>query len=104
MVYSIETPVYVERNEEVIADLSASIGFTAANISDDEMERVKYVLIQPHGGAIHYRTNGSDATTATGIHVAALSTVEIWGYDAIKNFRCIDDGGTAKLSCKYYGS
>lgn len=95
--------IYQERNEGVIASLTASVGFTAAKITDAELARLMYVLIQPHGGAIHYRTSGEAATTSTGIHLAALGIVEIWGQDAIKNFRCIDDGGTAYLSCKYYG-
>ena len=99
-----EPHAYALRNVEVIASLSSSVGFTASNITETELERLLYVLIQPHGGAIHYQTNGDDAKTDEGIHLAALSTVEIWGYAAIKNFRCIDDGGTAKLSCKYYGS
>lgn len=99
-----EPHAYVLRNTEVIASLSSSVGFTASKITDAELERLLYVLIQPHGGAIHYQTNGDDAAIDEGVHVAALGIVEIWGYDAIKNFRCIDDGGTAKLSCKYYGS
>lgn len=98
-----EINIYKEKDEEVIASLTASVGFTATYITEEKLKRLLYVLIQPHGGAIHYRTSGEDATTATGIHVAEYGVVEIWGYDAIKNFRCIDDAGTAKLSCKYYG-
>ncbi len=99
-----EPHAYVLRNTEVIASLSSSVGFTASNITDAELEKLLYVLIQPHGGAIHYQTNGDDAATDEGIHLAALGIVEIWGEDAIKKFRCIDDSGTAKLSCKFYGS
>ncbi len=99
-----EPHAYVLRNTEVIASLSSSVGFTASNITDAELARLLYVLIQPHGGAIHYQTNSDAAAIDEGIHLAALGIVEIWGYDAIKNFRVIDDGGTAKLSCKYYGS
>ena len=89
---------------EVIQSLASSVGFTSTYITDEKMITLSYVLIQPHGGAIHYQTNGDAAKTDEGIHIAALGTVEIWGWQAIKNFRVIDDGGTAKLSCKYYGA
>jgi len=94
---------FYEQDTEVIASLTASVGFTSTYITDAKLEKLMYVLIQPQGAAIHYETNGDAATTATGIHVADGAAVEIWGWSAIKNFRCIDDGGTAKLSCKYYG-
>lgn len=95
--------VFPLRNTEVIQGLSSSVEFTASNITDAELARLRYVLIQPQGGAIHYQTNGDDAATDEGLHVGDGAVVEIWGYDAIRNFRCIDDGGTAKLSCKFYG-
>ena len=104
MTQGLDTTIYKLRNSEVIASLSASVGFTSTYITDAEMARLLYVLIQPQGGAIRYQTNGDAATATTGIYVANNGLVEIWGYDAIKNFRSINDGGTAKLSCKYYGS
>ncbi len=98
-----EEMAYVLEDAEVIASLVASVGFTSTYITDAKMGKLAYVLIQPHGGAVHFQTNGDDAATDEGIHLAQYSTVELWGYDAIKKFRCIDDGGTATLSCKYYG-
>lgn len=99
-----EPHAYVLEDDEVIASLASSVGFTSTYITADKMIKLLYVLIQPQGGAIRYQTNGDAATATTGIYVADNGLVEIWGWDAIKNFRCIDDGGTAKLSCKYYGS
>ena len=99
-----EPHAYVLEDTEVIASLAASVGFTADYITEAKMEKLLYVLIQPHGGSIHYQTNGDPATTSTGLHLGENGLVEIWGWDAIKKFRCIDDSGTAKLSCKYYGS
>ena len=98
-----EEMAYVLEDTEVIASLAASVGFSATYITETKLIKLLYVLIQPHGGAIHYQTNGDDAATDEGIHVAEYGIVEIWGEDAIKKFRCIDDSGTAKLSCKYYG-
>lgn len=96
--------IYNLRNTDVIASLSSSVGFTDSKISDDELEKLHYVLIQPQGGAVHYQTSGDAAATNAGIHIGDHAVVEIWGSDAIKNFRCIDDGGSATLSCKFYGS
>ena len=92
------------QDTEVIASLSSSVGFTSTYITEKKMITLSYVLIQPHGGAIHYQTNGDAAKTDEGIHLEEFSSVEIWGWQAIKNFRVIDDGATAKLSCKYYGA
>ena len=95
---------YDLKDTEVISSLTASVGFSAQYITADKMETLLYVLIQPQGGAIHYQTNGDAAATDEGIHLADGALVEIWGWSAIKNFRCIDNGGSAKLSCKYYGA
>lgn len=95
--------IYKEMGEEVISTLTGSVGFSADQITEEKLKRLLYVLIQPHGQAIHYRTSGEAATTGTGIHLATYGIVEIWGRDAIVNFRCIEDTGTAVLSCKYYG-
>ena len=99
-----EPHAYVLEDTEVIASLAASVGFSAAYITEAKLIKLLYVLIQPHGGSIHYQTNGEDAAADEGLHVGENGLVEIWGWDAIKKFRCIDDSGTAKLSCKYYGS
>lgn len=96
--------IYKEMGAEVISNVSASVGFSADQITEEKLKRLLYVLIQPHGQAIHYRTSGEDATTGTGIHLAALGIVEIWGRNAIVNFKCIQDTSTAYLSCKYYGT
>jgi len=92
------------QDTEVIDSVSSSVGFTAEYITAVKMETLIYVLIQPQGGPIMYETNGDAATTETGIYIADFGVVEIWGWQAIQNFKCIDKGGSAKLSCKYYGT
>lgn len=99
-----EQTAFVLIDTEVIQSLTNSVGFTSTYITADKLIRLIKVLIQPHGGPIMYQTNGDAATTETGIYIADFGIVEIWGWDAIKKFKCIDKGSTAKLSCKYYGS
>ena len=81
---------------------SSTTGFTSTNIPTIKLN-TEYVRIQSINGLIFYRTDGSDATTATGFKLPENSTVEIHGATAMTNFRCIDNGDSAELECKYMG-
>ncbi len=81
---------------------TTTTGFTSTNIFPDKPQTL-YVRIQSIGGDIFFRTDGEDATTATGNKLPENSVVEIWGATAITGFRCIDTGDAAQVECKYMG-
>lgn len=82
---------------------TVSTGFTAANIPTTK-PGTRFVRIQAIGGQIHYQEDGNAATTAAGNILPEESVVEIWGDDAMQNFRCIDAGGSEELECEYMGT
>jgi len=81
---------------------TTTTGFTSTNIPPTKAQTI-YVRIQSIGGDIFFRTDGEDATTATGNKLPENSVVEIHGSKAITNFRCIDCGDAAQVECKYMG-
>ena len=93
--------IYAEIARERLSPAS-STPFTSTNIPPTRLN-VLYVRIQSINGIIFYRTDGSDADTATGFKLPENSVVEIHGGNAITNFRCIDNGDSAELECKYMG-
>ena len=82
---------------------NTSTGFTATNIPPTK-EQTRFVKIQAINGAIWIREDGSAATIASGFKLPKNSSVEIWGDQAIQDFRCIRMGGNAELQCEYYGT
>ena len=83
---------------------TSSTGFTASNLPPTNKPQVQYVAIQSIGGDIFFRTDGSAATILTGNKLTENSRVEIHGTEALTNFRCIDDGDSAQVECKYMGA
>lgn len=84
--------IYKVMSRETVADVSASIGFTAANIPPAE-RRTIYALVQPVGGAVRYCIDGTTPTATKGVRLTEDSTMEVWGAEALRAFRCITDGG-----------
>ena len=80
---------------------TASTPFTSTNIPGTQ-SRTAFVRIQALKGDIWIRTDGSDATAATGLKIPENSHGEIWP-PKLENFRCIDDGDNAELECVYMG-
>ena len=90
---------------ETIASLATAIGFTAAQIPPTAgKEGVIYALCQPLGGDIRICEDGSTPSTSLGIRVCEDVPFEVWGDKALRNFRAINDGGTATLEVIYNGA
>ena len=93
--------IYTVKNRETIADVAASVGFTAAYIQP--LANPTYALIQAVDDDVRICIDGTAPTATKGIRLTEDSTIEVWGSTSLINFRVIDDGGTAKLEVIYYG-
>ena len=63
-----------------------------------------YARVQNNGAAMWYSTDGTDPVIATGnaYKVADLTTIELWGPDAIAKFKCrAHTSGTGKIYVEY---
>jgi len=87
---------------ETISSVSSSTGFTATNIPPANVN-VAYALVQALSGAIRVCEDGTTPTATKGIKFNIEESFEIWGAEALENFRAIDDGGTASLEVIYFG-
>lgn len=94
--------IYKQLGHEVIASVASSTGFTAAEIAPDSV-KVIYALVQPLGGSIRVRCDGTP-TASIGTKYNAEDIFEVWGQDDLQGFRAIDDGGTATLDVSYFGT
>ena len=94
--------IYSVTGRETVASVATSIGFTAANIPPAN-KNVAYAIVQPLSGAIRVCIDGTTPTSTKGIKFAIEDIFEVWGDSAIRNFRAIDDGGTATLEVIYMG-
>ncbi len=94
--------IYQVKGRETIASLTASVGFTAAQIPPTKTT-VVYALAQATGGDVRYTLDGTTPTSTVGIRLLEDCSVAVWGSDNLGAFRCIDDGGTAKLEVIYFG-
>ena len=91
--------IYRVVDRETIDDVSSSVGFTAAKLTAALM----FATIQAIDGDIRFCIDGTTPTDSKGLRLTEDSSVEVWGTTAMKDFRCIDDGGTAKLEVVYHG-
>lgn len=95
--------IYVVKGRETITGLSAAKGFSAAQIPPTSLN-VIYAVAQPTGGAIRICIDGATTPTSSkGIRMLKDAIFEVWGAGALKDFLCINDGGTAKLEVIYMG-
>jgi len=94
--------IFVVKARETITSLVDAVGFTAAQIPPTSLN-VIYAIVQPVDGDIRICIDGSVPTATKGIKINEDTTFEVWGAGALKNFRCINDGGTAKLEVIYMG-
>lgn len=92
--------IYVVVDRETISSVSSSVGFTSSKLT----VQVDYAKIQAIDGDIRITIDGSTPSTSLGFRLLQDAQVEVWGGDALRDFRCIDDGGTAKLEVIYMGS
>ena len=94
--------LYAVIDRETISSVSSSVGFTSTYIPPTEPDTI-YAIIQAVDGDIRFTVDGTTPTSSLGMRLTQDSSLEIWGGNAMKNFRCIDDGGTAKLEVIYMG-
>lgn len=86
--------LYAVVDRETISDVSSSVGITSTLLT----AQVAYAVIQAVGGSIRFIIDDDDTPTSSlGLRLTEDSKVEIWGDQAMSNFRCIDDGGTATV-------
>lgn len=89
--------IYKVKDRETISSVSSSTGFTAAKLTAG----LHYAFIQAIDGDVRFTIDGTTPTTDVGIILPKNATCEVWGTQAMSKFRCIDDGGTAKLEVIY---
>lgn len=95
--------IYQVLNRETVTSVATAVGFTSTYIPPTE-SRTMYALVQAVGGDIRFCIDGTTPTTSKGVRLTEDSTVEIWGYTSLKNFKAIDDGDTATLEVIYFGA
>ena len=90
--------IYNVKDRETISSVSSSVGFTSGKLTSSLI----YAFIQAIDGDIRFTEDGTTPTSSLGVRLTQDSSVEIWGTTAMADFRCIDDGGTAKLEVIFY--
>lgn len=95
--------IYQQIDHEVIASVSSATGFTASKYDRTDGKIVVYVLVQPLSGSIRVRCDGTP-TASVGTKYNAEGFFYVWGYNDIKGFKAIDDGGTATVDCSFFGT
>jgi hypothetical protein len=91
--------IYGVQDRETISSLTTAVGFTAAKLAANPM----YATIQAVGGDCRFCTDGTTPTADLGIRLQEDGSCEIWGSQAMTDFRCIDDTGAATLEVVYMG-
>jgi len=94
--------IYVVKHRETIASVSSSIGFTSTYIPPTSLG-VTYAFCQAIDANVRICLDGTVPTSSKGIKILQNGTFEVWGSNALTNFRVIDDGATAKLEVIYMG-
>ena len=89
--------IYNVSDRETISSVSSSVGFTSGKL----IAYLVYAVIQAIDGNIRFTIDGSTPSTSLGLRLLQDASVEVWGTTAMSKFRCIDDGGTAKLEVVY---
>lgn len=84
-------------DRETKSDVSSSVGFTSGKL----VKHLVYAVIQAIDGDIRFTIDGTTPTSSLGLRLLQDASVEVWGTKAMSDFRCIDDGGTAKLEVVY---
>jgi len=94
---------YSASDRETLASLTTAVGFDTTKIPPTEAAKyVEYARIQAIDAALRFSVGeGVTPTSSLGLRLTTNSSVEIWGEKDMKNFKCIDDGGTAKLEVVY---
>ena len=83
---------------------TASIGFTAANIPTTQVKTLYARLQVVAGQKVNYTIDGTAATTSVGFILPLYSVEEVWGADALSNFRMIDNGTACTVEVVYMGT
>ena len=91
--------IYRVSDRETISSVSSSIGFTSTKL----VAYLVYAIIQAVDGDVRFTIDGTTPTSSLGLRLTEDSSVEVWGGQAMTDFRCIDDAGTASLEVVYMG-
>ena len=95
------TNPYSASDRETLSSLTTAVGFDTTKIPPAQTY-VEYAIIQAIDAAIRFSVGkGVTPTSSLGLRLTTNSKVEIWGGKDMGNFKCIDDGGTAKLEVVY---
>jgi len=96
--------IYTAIGRETISDVSSATGFTTSKIPPAE-KRVIYALVQVIDGNVRYCIEGTTPEDDLGVRLTQDSTMEVWGAEALKNFRAIDDADSSGsiLEVIYFG-
>ncbi len=91
------------RGRETINSLATAVGLTTTYIPMLD-PKCRCAIVQPVGGNIRFTLDGAtDPVAATTGHILVQNSfLELWEQELAK-FKCINDGGTAKLEVTYYG-
>ena len=89
--------IYRVKDRETISSVSSSTGFTSSKLT----AFLVYAFIQAVSADIRFTINGTTPTSSLGVRLPQDVSVEIWGIEAMSNFLCIDDGGTATVEVIY---
>ena len=91
--------IYTVSDRETISSVSsvAGVGFTSTKL----VTGIVYAIIQAIVGNVRITVDGSTPSTSLGLKLIQNSHIEVWGKQAMSDFLCIDDGGSAKLEVVY---
>ena len=90
---------YRALDRETVSSLVAATGLTTTKLTNG----VDYATIQAVGGSVRFCLNGTTPTSSLGQVIPDTRVIEVWGYEALKNFLAINNGGIAKLEVIYFG-
>lgn len=86
----VRTMIYVVKGRETLTELTASKGFTAAQIPPTD-PNVIYAVVQALDNNVRFCIDGTTPEAAKGILLTPGSSVEVWGKDALQNFKAIQE-------------
>jgi len=94
--------IYSVKDRETITGLSTAKGFTAAKIPPTDID-VTYAVVQALTQNVRFCIDGTTPTVSKGMRLTANSSVEVWGGEALSNFRAIQEAASATLEVIYMG-
>lgn len=88
--------------EELACASSTPLTATKLNPGGTFPDKVRGVAIVVTGQAVHFRIDGGTPTSTVGIPAAVGDVIKLWGEEALKKFRGIQDAASALLRVTYF--